>query len=139
MGGVGSRMRALLRGRYKELRLSDLRGRWVLLDFWATWCGPCLAVHPKIVALGERYADLGLVTVGVLHRDWPGPALEYVAADLEGSYRSVIDEDVRIANLYGIYGIPQLFLIDPAGTIASRSNLDDFIALIEAQPAPRWP
>jgi hypothetical protein len=53
-------------------------------------------------------------------RDWPGPALEYVERDLGGAYRTVVDEDVRIATLYGVCGIPQLFLIDPVGVIAAR-------------------
>lgn len=58
--------------------------------------------------------------LGVLHRDWPRAGLEYMERDLGDSYRTVVDEDVRIANLYGVYGIPQLFLIDPTGVVAAR-------------------
>jgi thiol-disulfide isomerase/thioredoxin len=111
---------AYLAGQPDHLELSNLRGNWVMLDFWATWCGPCRRAHPNVVAFAERYADRNLVVVGVLHRDWPGAALEYIQRDLGEAYRTVVDEDVRIATLYGVYGIPQVFLIDPGGIIAAR-------------------
>jgi thiol-disulfide isomerase/thioredoxin len=111
---------AFLAGAPDHVRASDLRGNWVLLDFWATWCGPCLKAHPAIVAFAERYADQNLIVLGVLHHDWPRAGLEYMERDIGDAYRTVVDEDVRIADLYGVYGIPQLFLIDPTGVIAAR-------------------
>jgi thiol-disulfide isomerase/thioredoxin len=119
---------AYLAGRPDHLALSDLRGNWVILDFWATWCGPCRRAHPGLVAFAERYADRNLRVVGIDHRDWPDDALEYLSRDLGNAYRSVVDEDVRIANAYGVYGIPQVFLIDPDGIIAARGHGPDQVA-----------
>lgn len=129
---------AYLAGTPDHLRTSDLRGNWVLLDFWATWCGPCRKAHPEIVAFAERYADRNLTVLGVFHRDWPRAGIEYMEQDIGDAYRTVVDEDVRIADLYGVYGIPQLFLIDPSGVIAARHyDPEGLVEYFEAQLTPR--
>ncbi len=121
---------AYLAERPDHLRLNDLRGRWVLLNFWATWCGPCLRKHPEMVEISERYADRDLVVLGVLHRDWPDEALDWLSTRPVGRYRTIVDEDLRISNLYGIYGIPRVYLIDPAGNVADNAYYFDSTAFL---------
>jgi thiol-disulfide isomerase/thioredoxin len=123
---------AYLAGRPDHVRLADLRGKWVLLNFWATWCGPCIGKHPDMVEMAERYADEGLVVIGVLHRDGPDVALTWLNDNPPGHvYRTIVDEGARISARYGIYGIPRNYLIDPDGYIADNANFMDSLTFVE--------
>lgn len=112
---------AYLKGEREHVRLSELRGEYVILNFWSTWCGPCKAEHPDLVRLAERFDGRGLRVLGVLHRDGADLALKWLEANPAGPYRTVIDEDGRIAELYDVDGIPHLYLIDRDGQIIANS------------------
>lgn len=112
---------ALLAGTPDHLRLADLRGGYVLVNFWATWCRPCIEKHPDLVELAEQYAEAGVAVLGILHRDRPARALEWLDQNPPGAYRTVVDESGRIASLFGVRGIPRTFLIDPSGTIIENA------------------
>lgn len=106
-----------------ELKLSDLRGKYVLLDFWASWCGPCRAENPHVVKAFKKYKDKNFTVLGV-SLDRPGQKdkwLEAIQKD-ELTWQHVSDLkwwSSDIAKLYMISSIPQNFLLDPQGRIVA--------------------
>ena len=101
------------------LRLSDLRGQVVLLNFWASWCLACIGEHPLIVATDQRWRDQGLRVVGVVYQDTPGNAQEWMR-EKGGTWANVVDARSRTAIEYGLFGVPETFLIDRRGIIAYK-------------------
>ena len=100
-------------------RLSDLRGRAVFLNFWATWCGPCRMEMPSMEALYRRCKDRGLAMVAVNVRE----NRREVAAFMDGmnlSFPAALDSRGSIAALYGIEAFPTSYLIDRNGGIVAR-------------------
>ena len=103
----------------RKLELADHKGKVVLLDFWATWCGPCRIEIPGFVRLQERYRDQGLVVIGVSLDDSPEPVREFYR-EFRMNY-AVAMGDERVPELYGgIIGLPTTFLIGRDGRIHSR-------------------
>lgn len=101
----------------KAIRLASYRGKVVLLNFWATWCGPCLTEIPQFSAWQRQYA--GLQVVGVSMDDDAVP-VRTALAKLQPGY-PVVMGDTQLARLYGgIYGLPVTFVIDKRGTIRYR-------------------
>jgi peroxiredoxin len=105
----------------KELKLADFRGKYVLLDFWATWCAPCLAEMPNLQAIQDQYAkDPRFVVIGLSLDDQPGPAASSVKA-LKLSWRQgFVGPDSPVVSAYGATAIPATFLIGPDGNILAR-------------------
>ena len=96
------------------LDMSKLRGHPVVLDFWATWCGPCQAEAPIVNGLSQRFKDKGLVVIGVNTSDAEGLAARY-AAKKNLSFPIVYDADNSIANKYGVDNLPTLIVISKDG------------------------
>ena len=105
----------------KTTRLSDYvgRGKYVLVDFWASWCGPCRAGIPKIIALHEKYKDRNFTALGVAVKDKPEATLRAIKDDAI-SYPQIINSQAIASELYGINSIPELILFAPDGTILAR-------------------
>jgi thiol-disulfide isomerase/thioredoxin len=104
-----------------RLTLSSLRGRTVVLDFWATWCGPCQAESPIVNALAERYRNRGLAVVGVNTSDEDGLARAF--AQRKGlTFPIVYDEDNTIAKHYGVSSLPTLIVVSKGGKIVAVRN-----------------
>lgn len=103
----------------RKLELADHKGKVVLLDFWATWCGPCRIEIPGFVRLQERYRDQGLVVIGISLDDGPEPVREFYR-EFRMNYAVAMGND-RVTELYGgIIGLPTTFLIGRDGRIHSR-------------------
>jgi len=98
----------------ETFRLSELRGRPVLLNFWATWCPPCIEEAPALEALHQRYGDR-LAVVGVDRLEAAPAVLEF--RDRFGlTYPLLLDRDGAVGDRYGVRGLPETWLIDADGT-----------------------
>jgi cytochrome c biogenesis protein CcmG/thiol:disulfide interchange protein DsbE len=101
------------------VRLSDLRGQVVVLNFWASWCAECRVEQPALDATWQRFRDAGVVVVGVDFQDQTADAQQYLA-EQGTSYPAVRDADSSTALAYGLRGVPETFVIDPSGRVAER-------------------
>ncbi len=99
----------------EKVRMADLRGRPVLLSFWASWCGPCRRELPELSALAGEYKDKGLVVFGV-NDEGKGTARKY-ADEARLSFQTLDDSGLKAYKLYRVRAIPSLFLIDKNGKI----------------------
>jgi len=99
-------------------RLSDLKGRPVVLNFWGPSCVPCRDEFPVLEAKQTQYAADGLAIVGVLTDDPPEPAKEFVA-EFGATWPTVLDPDRAAKTAYRVIGRPQTYFVDPAGVIRS--------------------
>lgn len=101
-----------------DFSITDLRGSVVLLDFWATWCGPCVAAIPTIQKVALEYADQGLVVVGI-NQDMKGQESKVQAFvdDKKLTFTQVLDAEGTIGNMYKVTGIPTTVIIDAEGVV----------------------
>ena len=100
----------------EALSLSQYRGQIVLLDFWATWCGPCIAEMPNVKATYAKYKNQKFEIIGISLDRSTAPLEAYIAS--EGiTWRQYWDNGGRISNMYNVRAIPSTFLIDGAGII----------------------
>lgn len=106
----------------KEVTAASLKGKVVVVDFWATWCGPCVAEIPGYVALQKKYAEAGLVIVGV-SVDRGGSAKVKQFVEKNGMNYLVAMGDETIAEAFGGFdAIPTTFLIDRDGNIRHQKT-----------------
>lgn len=111
-----------------RVRVADFRGRYVVLNFFASWCTPCKQEHPELLRFQEHHAALGDATVvQVLYSDKPGPARDFFKEHGEGGWPVLVDEQGQFALDYGVTGPPETFLIDPQGNVlaAVKSAIDE--------------
>lgn len=99
----------------EKVRLADYRGKQVLLNFWASWCGPCRRELPTVSKLYDEYKDKGLVVLGV-NDEGKGPARQYVK-EAGLSFPTLDDSGLKAHRLYRVRSIPTVFLIDGQGKV----------------------
>ncbi len=103
-----------------SLSLAELRGKVVLLNFWATWCGPCRKEMPAIEALYQRYKDRGLEVLAISLDKLSTTVVETFVQEMGVTYRVALDSTWATARTYGVRGLPATFLIDRAGNVVLR-------------------
>lgn len=102
----------------EPVSLAALRGRPVVLNFWATWCVPCDQEHPVLVSTARALGDQ-VHFVGVIYQDEEANVQEWLRRQ-GSSYASLLDPEGKAAIAYGVYGVPETYFIDSKGTIASK-------------------
>ena len=127
----------------KLVKLSDYKGKVVLLDFWATWCGPCKVEIPWFMEMQRRNKDRGFEVLGVAMDDEGWEAVKPFAASLGINYRLVIGNDSTAQMYGGVDALPTTFLIDRTGKIAAvhvglsaRKDFEDGVEQLLNAPAP---
>ncbi len=105
----------------KTTHLSDFvgHGKYVLADFWASWCGPCLREIPNLIAAYNKYKDCGLQVLGIAVWEEPDESLK-VIAEKNIPYPQILGVSEEITNIYGINAVPHIILFAPDGTILAR-------------------
>ncbi|HVY71604.1 MAG TPA: redoxin domain-containing protein [Verrucomicrobiae bacterium] len=103
----------------KKVKSSDFKGKVVILDFWATWCGPCRAEIPSFIELHKQYEKDGLVVIGVSLDDGSKPVKKFIASE-KINYPIVMGNDSVTGDFGGVEVIPTTFVIDRDGKIVSK-------------------
>ncbi len=103
----------------KQIKLADYKGKVLMLDFWATWCGPCRIEIPGFVQLQNRYRDQGFAVIGMSMDDGPEPVREFYS-EFKMNYPVALGDE-KLAELFGgIFGLPTTFLIGRDGRIYAK-------------------
>ncbi|WP_419938121.1 redoxin family protein [Candidatus Palauibacter sp.] len=105
-----------------SVSLSDFEGKVVVLNYWASWCIPCISEHPVLVRLRETYDPEEVALIGVLFQDAPENGMRFIE-ELGGEWPLVTDPGSRTAIEYGVYGVPETYFIGADGVIALRHDL----------------
>jgi cytochrome c biogenesis protein CcmG, thiol:disulfide interchange protein DsbE len=118
------------------ITLAELRGRPVIVNFWASWCAPCVEEFPLLRDAASRHAEEGLVVVGVVFDDGSEAARDFMRRH-GATWGAAMDPGDRVAAAYGVVWPPATFFIGRDGTIAARqlgqftaSSLEEKVAAI---------
>jgi len=104
----------------QQAGLTALGGRWVVVNFFATWCTPCVKEHPDLVRFQEAHKAAGdAEVIAVVYSDMPSAVREFRSKH-GGEWPMLLDPEGRIALDYGVSGVPESFLVSPDGIIVSK-------------------
>jgi thiol-disulfide isomerase/thioredoxin len=122
-----------------HMTVQQLKGKVVLVDFWATWCGPCLASIPHTNELMEKYKDQGLVIIGVCHSEG-AEKMAAVVKEKGIKYPVAEDNSLKTNKAYIVSGYPDYYFIDRAGKLriadCKNNKVEDAIKFLLAESGP---
>jgi peroxiredoxin len=115
--------------------LDQYRGKWVVVNYWATWCGTCRKELPELASLYEKHRNQDIVVVGINFETINRQELKHFVAEHSIAYPVLRSEPVRHTPLGPVPALPTTYLIDPSGKVVAgevglvtRQNLDDYFA-----------
>jgi len=118
-----------------KVNLSDYRGKWVVVNYWATWCPPCLTEIPELIAFHDDHQKKDAIVLGVAFEDIKLPELKEFVEEYFISYPILVQKPAAKSDLGVITGLPTSFLIGPTGEIVAQQTgpvtaklIEDFIA-----------
>ena len=106
-------------GTGRTIDLAQLRGKPVVLTFWATWCGPCYEEHPVLVQAARMIPNVQFV--GVVFEDTEEKIMRFLN-DRGSAYPTLVDDAGKTAIAYGVGGVPETFFLDATGKIVAKFN-----------------
>ena len=101
----------------QQIALADLRGKVVVVNFWASWCVPCKVEAPFLQSVWERYRDQDVVILGIAYADLDADSLAFIE-EFGITYPNAPDTGTRISDAYHITGVPETFVVDREGNIS---------------------
>lgn len=104
------------------VHLASLRGKVVVLNFWASWCLSCRDEHRELTAFAKRYIGKPVKFLGVLYNDYPAPARQWIKEMGGQQYPTVNDYNAHTSISYGLYGVPETYFIDGSGHVAYKQT-----------------
>lgn len=104
----------------RPFSLTDYRGRWLLVNFFATWCTPCVAEHPQLVAFERAHAVAGDASVVSVAWNQSADVVKQFFAERGGDWAVIADEESDFAIEFAVVGLPESYLIDPDGTVVHK-------------------
>jgi peroxiredoxin len=99
-----------------NIRLSEYRGQVVMLNFWASWCGPCRQEFPHLDALQQKYTDLGFTIFGI-NVEQDRTAADKVLRDIPVTFPILFDSENKVSELYDVAAMPTTVLLDRNGVV----------------------
>jgi cytochrome c biogenesis protein CcmG/thiol:disulfide interchange protein DsbE len=101
------------------VHLADLRGQPVIVNFWASWCGPCVDEFPLLKSVADQHTSDGLVVLGIVYQDRSEAARAFMEQN-GGTWQALMDPDDRVARAYNIFGPPETYFVGRDGTNVAR-------------------
>jgi len=117
----------------QHVRLSDFKKQILILDFYATWCAPCREEHPLLVAVAR---EQGINLVGLNYKDDPRNAQEWLLKLGDPYLVTAVDRDGRVGIDYGVYGVPETYVIDRNGIIRYKRIGPVTVQILEQKILP---
>ena len=99
--------------------LSDLHGRPVIINFWATWCAPCRVEMPELQAAFEKYQEEGLVVLAVDNAEPADAVRRFFYEEMDLTFTPLLDQEGTVARLYGVQIFPSTFFVNPDGAVTA--------------------
>jgi len=121
----------------ETLKLSDLKGRVVLVNFWASWCGPCVSELPAMERLYTRLKSRGLVIVGVGVDDQPEALTEFQRR-FGLTFPLVVDQTGEVKSRYKLSGVPESFIVDKEGKLVMVPDPEDGVPTVRIVGPRAW-